>query len=408
MPTERSFPIAFRLAAAVVAVVLLAFFVPVAARVANAVTEDDVQQARDDRKAARAEKRQLFADLAAMQSELAAVQARLAEASAQVEAADELLAETEAELLATEQRLERTARRYDRIVAQLNDRITEAFIEGPGSSFGFLLGATSITDLSDRIEFVDAVARSDAGLAQEAENLRNVLEADAARLEDLRRERERRAAEAERHRKQIAADLERQEQLTAQIDAAHDEAIADAEAADKDLRQLERELAQQQSAFGGHSGVPMPAGWEDVLEVCPVGSPRGFGDGFGAPRYVGGYHPHRGVDIVAPEGTPVYAPFDGVASDASNLYGGTSVYVSGKYGRVYNAHLSSIAKLGPVSAGDVIGYVSSTGLAGGSTPHDHFEFFPNVMPSGWPTSYYGYSQIDGRLNPYPMLVAACG
>ena len=69
---------------------------------------------------------------------------------------------------------------------------------------------------------------------------------------------------------------------------------------------------------------------------------------------------------------------------------------------------SSIATLGPVSAGDVIGYVSSTGIAGGSTPHDHFEFFPNVMPSGWPASYYGYSQIDGRLNPYPLLVAACG
>jgi murein DD-endopeptidase MepM/ murein hydrolase activator NlpD len=56
----------------------------------------------------------------------------------------------------------------------------------------------------------------------------------------------------------------------------------------------------------------------------------------------------------------------------------------------------------------VIGYVSSTGLAGGSTPHNHFEFWPNVIPANWPQSYYGYSQIDGAINPYPMLVAACG
>ncbi len=76
-----------------------------------------------------------------------------------------------------------------------------------------------------------------------------------------------------------------------------------------------------------------------MLEVCPVAQPRGFGDGFGAPRYVGGYHPHRGVDIVAPEGTPVYAPFDGTARDATNLYGGTSVIVDGPFGYVYNAHL---------------------------------------------------------------------
>ena len=403
MPTERSFPIAFRVATALVAVVLLAVLAPAAARAAN---DDPPTQAEVD--AARDEKERLLDELGSMQAELTEVQSRLALASAEVEAADELLAETKAELLATQQRLERTIRRYERIAGQLNDRVAEAFIEGPGSSYGFLLGATSITDLSDRIEFVDAVARSDAGLAQEAENLRNVLEADEAKLEELETAHEQQLAETERQRAQVAADLQRQQELTASIDAKADEAADYAEELAKDRRQFLRELAQQQNAYGGHSSVPMPAGWENVLQVCPVDAPRGYGDGFGAPRYVGGYHPHRGVDIVAPEGTPVRAPFDGVASDASNLYGGTSVYVDGKYGRVYNAHLSSIAMLGPVSAGDVIGYVSSSGIAGGSTPHDHFEFFPNVMPSGWPVSYYGYSQIDGRLNPYPLLVAACG
>jgi peptidoglycan hydrolase CwlO-like protein len=403
MPTERSFPIAFRLAAAALAVVVLALLAPVAADAA----ESDPPTAAEV-EAAEAESDRLLDELGAMRSELAAIQDRLAIASAEVEAAEELLAETEADLLATEHRLARTIRRYERIVAQLNDRVAEAFIEGPGSSFGFLLGAESMTDLSDRIEFVDAVARSDAGLAQEAENLRNQLETEEARLEDLRRQQEQQAAEAERQRDQVASDLARQEELTVAIDAKQADAEEYADELAKDRKQFLRELAAQQNAYGGHSSVPMPPGWEKVLEVCPVDAPRGFGDGFGAPRYVGGYHPHRGVDIVAPEGTIVRAPFDGVASDASNLYGGTSVYVQGKYGRVYNAHLGSIAKLGPVSAGDVIGYVSSTGIAGGSTPHDHFEFFPNVMPSGWPASSYGYSQIDGRLNPYPLLVAACG
>jgi peptidoglycan hydrolase CwlO-like protein len=402
MPTERSFPIAFRLAAAVAAVTLVALLGPVSARAANdPPTAEEVEAAKE-------EKQQLLDELGSMQAELSTIEQRLAEASAEVEAAEEVLAETKAELLATRQRLARTNRKYDRITTLLNDRVTEAFMEGPGSDFGFLLGATSMTDLSDRIEYVDAVAQSDAGLAQEAENLRNVLETDQAKLEELERAHEKQLADTERQRDQVEADLQRQQELTAQLDPAAEEAAANYSDVAKDRRQFLRELAQQQNAYGGHSSVPMPAGWENVLEVCPVDAPRGYGDGFGAPRYVGGYHPHRGVDIVAPEGTIVRAPFDGVASDASNLYGGTSVYVTGKYGRVYNAHLGSIAKLGSVSAGDVIGYVSSTGIAGGSTPHDHFEFFPNVMPAGWPTSYYGYSQIDGRLNPYPLLVAACG
>ncbi len=55
----------------------------------------------------------------------------------------------------------------------------------------------------------------------------------------------------------------------------------------------------------------------------------------------------------------------------------------------------------------MIGYVGDTGDAVG-TPHDHFEFHPNVMPSSWPTSAYGYSIIEDAVNPYPLLVAACG
>ena len=51
--------------------------------------------------------------------------------------------------------------------------------------------------------------------------------------------------------------------------------------------------------------------------------------------------------------------------------------------------------------------MGDTGDATG-IPHNHFEFHPNVMPSSWPASYYGYSIIEDAINPYPLLVAACG
>jgi murein DD-endopeptidase MepM/ murein hydrolase activator NlpD len=403
--SERSFPIAFRLLAAVIALAVAVWLVPAVARAADdPPSEQDVQDARG-------QKRQLLADLGTMQGELAAVQARLVEASAAVEEQEELLVEVEADLLATQQRIQDNRARYERLTARLNDRVAEAFIQGPGSSLEFLLGAQTMSELTDRLAYVDAVARADADLAQQAENIRNRLLVDEAALEDLRAEREQQLARTQAQAEQVRADLARQEELTAAIEGKVGEAEEYAKQLAADRREFLRELARQQAqaaASGGHAAVPMPAGFENVFQVCPVDAPRGFGDGFGAPRYVGGYHPHRGVDIVAPEGTPVRSPFDGVARDATNLYGGTSVIVDGQYGYVYNAHLRSIAKLGPVSAGDVIGYVSSTGLAGGSTPHDHFEFWPRVIPSGWPTSYYGYSVIDGAINPYPLLVAVCG
>jgi murein DD-endopeptidase MepM/ murein hydrolase activator NlpD len=84
------------------------------------------------------------------------------------------------------------------------------------------------------------------------------------------------------------------------------------------------------------------------------------------------------------------------------------VFVSGRYGTVYNAHLSAYSanSNGPVHAGDVIGYVGDTGDATGIF-HDHFEFHPYSMPSSWPVSAYGYSIIEDAVNPYPLLTHAC-
>ena len=78
---------------------------------------------------------------------------------------------------------------------------------------------------------------------------------------------------------------------------------------------------------------------------------------FGAPRYAGGYHLHAGVDILAPYGTPIYATFDGYATQNPNGLGGLAVEVHGGPGYTYNAHLSEYSEhsTGSVQAGDVIG-----------------------------------------------------
>ena len=110
-------------------------------------------------------------------------------------------------------------------------------------------------------------------------------------------------------------------------------------------------------------GGPLPAQYRDYFHYCPVGLPRSYWDGFGAPRYAGGYHLHKGVDMLAPTGTKIYAPFSGTAHTDYNTLGGKVVFVDGPHGRVYNAHLSaySTSSNGPVQAGDVIGYVGRHG-----------------------------------------------
>jgi murein DD-endopeptidase MepM/ murein hydrolase activator NlpD len=131
---------------------------------------------------------------------------------------------------------------------------------------------------------------------------------------------------------------------------------------------------------------------EGALRVCPVGEPYTYIDTFGAPRWAGGFHLHQGTDIFAPEGTPIFAPFDGVAVTADNTLGGMAVRVIGEVGYVYQAHLSAYGQLGPVKAGDIVGYVGNTGDAIHSAPHDHFEFHPGN---------------GDAVDPFPYLNAVC-
>src|SRR5262245_12126741 len=282
---------------------------------------------------------------------------------------------------------------YQGLQSDLEARARQAYITGPGSGLEFLLGATSIADLSSRMEYVNALSQEDADLATEVQNLRNTL---SAKKDEQERLQAKAAALVARIREQEAA-------LQAKLDeqqAALNELNAAKARAEDLVKKLEKKYAAELAAL---TGVTFHA--NGIFKVCPVGQPHAVYDGFGAPRYTGGYHPHAGDDIIAPEGTAIYATFDGYARAGFNTLGGNSVNVYGSLGYTYNAHLRETGYTGPVSAGDVIGYVGATGDT--NTPHDHFEWHPNVIPSNWPASAYGATVINGAINPFPLLSQVC-
>jgi murein DD-endopeptidase MepM/ murein hydrolase activator NlpD len=368
-----------------------------------APSKEDVQRAK-----ARLER--IEDELAGIRRDLADTQLELHEKTAAVEENEIALERIQAELQRTHDRLDRAEAKYERVTERLNDRAVEAYIQGPASSIDFILGAETVAELTDRLAYADALAQADAELAVDVANLRNELTVLEADLEAKKAEQAKELAKSKEDEARVLALFD---QLSA-LQSRQKELFGDAE---KELRKTKRDrqewLAEQQAqdaTFGG--GVwdgPLPEPYNGVLERCPVKEPRGYSDGFGAPRYAGGYHLHKGVDIVAPSGTEIVAPFDGYSYTSSNTLGGNVVFVVGQYGRAYNAHLSQYSgnSNGHVVAGEVIGYVGDTGDATG-IPHDHFEFHPNTIPSPWPRSFYGYEVIEDAINPYPILWQACG
>jgi murein DD-endopeptidase MepM/ murein hydrolase activator NlpD len=130
--------------------------------------------------------------------------------------------------------------------------------------------------------------------------------------------------------------------------------------------------------------------------VFPVADPHTFREDFGDPRQPDTplAHPHQGCDIVATQGTELYAAERGVITQLSEGgLGGTTLWLKGESGTAYYyAHLFAYApRLHPgqlVEGGDLVGYVGQTGDATG--PHLHFE----VHPGG-----------GAAVDPYPILLA---
>ena len=374
------------------AAVLVAASLLVTALTGIAAAEPTTEQ---ELKAAEAEVERLIDEIADQQDYLAQLSQEAGLLAAKVDEAQGRWEQITEQLRTTRGELGAAREEYARLRDQLDERARETYMNGPGDNLEFLLGATSLSDLSDRVEFVDALSQTDADLANDVENLRN----DLAVQEDEEQKLQERAAEALREQE---ADYAALEAKLAEQQQVMDDLAAKKARAEELAKDLKKEWQRELERLTGMNIDP-----NGLLQVCPVAQPRAVYDGFGAPRYGGGYHPHAGNDIIAPMGTAIYAPFPGTARGSYNSLGGNAVYVYGANGYVYNAHLSAYSEKsnGPVQTGDVIGYVGATGDT--STPHDHFEWHPNVIPSDWPQSPYGYNVIGGAVNPWPLLQAVC-
>ena len=267
--------------------------------------------------------------------------------------------------------------------------------EGKLSSWSIIFRANSFSDLLDRLNMIQEINAADQKRLEEMDAAaqiviaaREELEGEKAELEIAREELD--ATELILEEKRLEADevllelIAKGKEFEEMIDESEDlqsELMKEIAQAEKDLKKAEYEewlatyvpptTKPPSVSTQPSTQAPSSSGWVKPLKSYTLTSPFGMR-----------IHPisgkekmHEGVDMSAPQGTPIYAAKSGKVSRTSYQAGGAGYYVSINHGDGFSSiymHMTHyIVSAGQyVNAGQVIGYVGSTG--GSTGPHLHF------------------------------------
>lgn len=313
--------------------------------------------------------------------------------------------------------------RFQALSEKNKERIRAMEEDGAISYWSVLFKSNSFSDFLDRLNMVQEIAASDQRrldemnqAARAVSNARDTLVAEKAALETTKEELA--ASEAELTVRRQESDellkelLDRGEEYLALIAqgeveldglmdriAQKEKEYTDAlqkewEAAHPTVPETEPPATKPEETRPGETepeetqpeetepdepeedGPPSSGGWTVPCSYVYVSSP--FSDGRMHP-ILGYVRPHNGIDLAAYLGNPVYATRSGTVTVAEwDDQAGNYVYIN--HGDGFSSgymHLNSYnVSVGEyVSAGEVIGYVGTTGLSEG--PHLHFSIAYN-------------------------------
>lgn len=272
-------------------------------------------------------------------------------------------------------RLKEANRAVDDLQEQLAQCVSGMYRSGGSvTMFDVLLGASSFDEAITLWDSFEKITDREAALVQESKDARAEAEAADQELSEQKAKAEEEAESAKAARDEIEM---AKEDLDMQLEQVNEELVmlkAKEEAEHLAADEAMQRLLEADGLLGSSAG-PI-AGWTNPIPSrAPVTNEFGW-----AGAWDGEYH--NGIDLGASEGTPIVAAASGTVSYVGDYgSGGKAVKVNHGSGivTIYMHMSKQAASIGQqVSAGDVIGYVGSTGYSTG--PHLHFQVELNGTP----------------------------
>lgn len=343
----------------------------------NADIQAEIDAVRQQYTAASNQIQDLVNQKNAVDQEIALLHSQILNINEQVIAYGQLIADAQDDL-------DEETRLLDELNEKHKARIRAMEEGGTVSYWEVLFQASSFTDFLDRMTMIEEIAAADTRrldeIQQAADNLSSTqtrMQQELQELADAQEqlaESERLLAEKRTESDELLRSLAVQKE---EFELLLDESEAKQDALMQEIAQKEKELANARYeeklaklALQGQN-PPSSATWITPVSGYTISSAFGMR-----------IHPvykyqlmHNGIDMACAQGTPIYATRAGTVTTASYQAGGAGYYVSINHGDGFSSiymHMTNyvVSSGQSVSAGQLIGYVGSTGVSTG--PHLHF------------------------------------
>ena len=313
----------------------------------------------------------------AIDQEITLLNTKIETTNAQIAAYSQLIADTQDELDDADEALR--ALSYEH-----RERIRVMEEQGNLTYWQVIFQANSFTDLLDRITIVEEISAADRRRIEQMRIASDIVTATQMNLETEKQDLEAVRVQLAEDEALLAQRREASDKLLVELEKKAEEfqiLLAESEVLQEDLMQeiavKEAELKEakydeelKRLAMQGEN-PPSNATWITPVSGARLTSP--FGQRLHPVLKV--YRMHNGIDLAIAQGTPIYATRAGKVTRTAYQAGGAGNYVSinhlDGFASIYMHMTHYVVKEGQtVSAGQLIGYVGSTGISTG--PHLHF------------------------------------
>ena len=316
----------------------------------------------------------------------------------QIQVSENLLAQYARQITEKEAELEQAKAKEAEYQAEFEQRVRAMEERGNVSYWSVLFQASDFSDLLDRIDMIGEIMDADDQVLDQLAEARQAVAQAKADLEASRQGQQETLAQQQSQQAQLQAQQAEVDQLIQEIATQGDvyaKQIEKLEATQDDVAQqiaeaeaiYQKQLAAEKAAAekaAAEKAAAEKAAAEQAAKAAsasgflwPIASSHRVTSPFGWRTHpiTGRQHLHGGIDIAAPNGTPIMASKAGVVviSQYGSSYGNYVVISHPDGTRTLYAHMSqrNVSAGDTVRQGQTVGLVGSTGSSTGN--HLHFE-----------------------------------